>query len=81
MKPFVSLRIGTRSGGSSRNIWVATRQSIAADLIHVVTTRRARSDRGLDRLDLIDVDDWLLSVLADSVSLYCPSPIGVALRR
>jgi len=46
---------------------VATRQWIAADVVHVVTTPCGRADRGLDRFDLLDVDDGLLSVAADAV--------------
>jgi hypothetical protein len=46
---------------------IAASKSIGAYLIHVVLTRLARADRGLDRLDLGDVDDGLLSVAADSV--------------
>ena len=33
----------------------------------VITAGRARADGGLDSLDRIDVDDWLLSALADSL--------------
>ncbi len=36
--------------------------------LHVVTARLARADRGRDRLDLVDVDDGLLSVAADSLN-------------
>jgi hypothetical protein len=32
------------------------------------TARLARADRGLDRLDLVDVDDGLLAVAADAAA-------------
>jgi hypothetical protein len=38
----------------------------ALTLTHVVTTRLSRADRGLARLDLVDVDDLFLSVAADA---------------
>jgi hypothetical protein len=47
---------------------VAARKRIGADLVHVVTTRLARANRGLDCFDLGDVDNGLLSVLADGYS-------------
>jgi hypothetical protein len=43
---------------------VTTRQRISAYLIHVVSARRALAKRGFDVLEVIDVDNWLLSVLA-----------------
>ncbi len=46
---------------------VTSPQRIGADLIHVVSARLARADRGLDRLDLEDINDGLLTVAADSV--------------
>ena len=42
-------------------------QRVGVYFVHVVATRRTRADRRFDRLDVIDVNDWLLYVAADSI--------------
>ena len=62
------------------DVW-PRRQRVGADLVDVVATRLARADRGLDRLDLVDVDDGLVSVAADAVhGGACPKRNAVADR-
>ncbi len=46
---------------------VSARKRVGADLVNVVATRLARADRVPNRLDLVDVDDRLLSIAADAV--------------
>jgi hypothetical protein len=36
---------------------MTARERIGRNLIHVVSARLARADCGLDRIDLVDVDD------------------------
>jgi len=60
---------------------MTTRQRIGADLTHVVSARLARADRRLDRLDLVDVNDGLLSVAADVVIAQCGVAAIIIIRR
>ena len=39
---------------------------MSADLVHAAATWLARANRGLDRLDLVAVDDGLMSGSADA---------------
>jgi hypothetical protein len=46
---------------------LATPQRIGADLIHVISARLARADRGLDHLDLVGVNDVLVATAAHAM--------------
>jgi hypothetical protein len=50
---------------------VPRRKRASLDLVDVIFAWLARPDRGLDRVDLVNVNDGLLSVAADAVREVC----------
>jgi hypothetical protein len=64
---YLDLAIGPLQSDAPTSSRVTRWERVGANLVNVVASERARADRGLDRLDLVHVDDGLVSVMADAV--------------